>query len=177
MRFRVLTDAWRRSGEGVALVLSAAVDEVLGEGGVALFPVDALGEAAPLLIASDPGVEADVSSACAVYACLLFILARAQELSVVIRVWASKEEDNEEKCVVTDNRMQKQSCSCNFAHQLIAHSRTKSWSKTFLTRLKGKKSQSGGQKRDEFAFYIPWRKQSVKLKRRRRRGSFSKTHG
>lgn len=86
----VLTDAWRRSGEGVALVLSAAVDEEAVEGGVAVLPVDAVGEAAPLLVASHPGVEADVSSAGAVHARLLLVLARAQELPIVVGVWGEK---------------------------------------------------------------------------------------
>lgn len=85
--FPVLTDAWRRSGEGVALVLSAAVDEEAVEGGVAVLPVDAVGEAAPLLIAFHPGVEADVSSAGAVHTRLLLVLACAQELTLVVGVW------------------------------------------------------------------------------------------
>lgn len=96
--FPVLTDVWRRSGEGVALVQSAAVDEEAVEGGVALLPVDAVGEAAPLLVAFHPGVEADVSSAGAVHARLLLVLARAQELPVVVGVWGGEEKKN--KCGV-----------------------------------------------------------------------------
>lgn len=88
--FPVLTDVWRQSGEGVALVLSAAVDEEAVEGGVALLPVDAVGEAAPLLVAFHPGVEADVSSAGAVHARLLLVLASAQELPVVVGVWGGE---------------------------------------------------------------------------------------
>lgn len=89
--FPVLTDVWRQSGEGVALVLSAAVDEEAVEGGVALLPVDAVGEAAPLLVAFHPGVEADVSSAGAVHARLLLVLASAKELPVVVGVWGGGE--------------------------------------------------------------------------------------
>lgn len=79
----ILTDVWRRSGEGVALVLPAAVDKEVVEGGVAVLPVDVVGEAAPLLVASHPTVKAHVSSAGAVHARLFLVLARAQELAVV----------------------------------------------------------------------------------------------
>lgn len=136
--FLALTDAGRRSGEGVALVLSAAVDEELAEGGVAVLPVDVVGEAAPLLVAFHPGVEADVASAGAVHARLLLVLARAQELPVVIGVWGQKKKS------AMFERKQKSSGD-RHAHsvrfrlgRLIADSRTKSWSKTFLTLFKGK---------------------------------------
>lgn len=62
------------------------MDEEAVEGGVAVLPVDVVGEAAPLLVASHPGVEAHVSTAGAVHARVLLVLARAQELAVVVGV-------------------------------------------------------------------------------------------
>lgn len=107
-----LTDAWRRSGEGVALVLSAAVDEEAVEGGVALLPVDAVGEAAPLLVAFHPGVEADVSSAGAVHARLLLVLARAQELPVVVGVWGGGREKKQVWCLKAKEKRRHTSTFC-----------------------------------------------------------------
>lgn len=70
------------------------MDEEVVEGGVAVLPVDVVGEAAPLLVAFHPGVEADVASAGAVHARLLLVLACAQELPVVIGVWGQKKMRN-----------------------------------------------------------------------------------
>lgn len=66
--YYILTDVGRWSGEGVALVLSAAVDEQAVEGGVAVLLVDVVGEAAALLVASHPCVKAHVPAAGAVHA-------------------------------------------------------------------------------------------------------------
>lgn len=89
-KFRVLTDARRRRGEGVALILSAAVDIEAIKGGEAVLSVVELAETAPLLVAVHPGVKADVSSAGSVHACALLVLACAQQLPVLFGVWGNQ---------------------------------------------------------------------------------------
>lgn len=53
---------------------------------VALLQVDALGEAAALLDALGPRVEADMSAAGAIHACVFLILASAVQPAVIFRV-------------------------------------------------------------------------------------------
>lgn len=79
----VLTDVGRCCGEGVAVVVPAALDEEAREHGVTLLPVDALGEATPLLNAVQMRVEADVSPAGLIRACALIILARAVQVPLL----------------------------------------------------------------------------------------------
>lgn len=84
--FWVLTNVWRRCGEGVALILSAAVDKESTKGSEALLPVVTVGETAPLFKALHPGVEADVSSARSILACAFVIFACAQQFIIVTGV-------------------------------------------------------------------------------------------
>lgn len=114
----ILTDAWWRSGEGIALVLFTAVDEEAVEGGVAVLSVDVVGEAAPLLVASHPSVEAHVSSAGAVHARLLLVLARAQELALVVGLWWRQ--TREKKSVASENQRERHKIT-----KSLVHSRTK----------------------------------------------------
>lgn len=53
---------------------------------VTLLQVDALGEAAALLEALEPRVEADVSAAGVIHACAFIILTRAVQPAVIFRV-------------------------------------------------------------------------------------------
>lgn len=82
----VLTDVWRWCGVCVAKILSAAVDKEANEGGEALLPVVIVEETAPLLTAAHPGVEAVVSSASSVHACVFFVLARTQQLPFIFGI-------------------------------------------------------------------------------------------
>ena len=81
----ILTYVWRWCGDGVAVILSAAVDEEFRQGGEALLPV-VIYETAPLLKAFNPGVEAVVSSASSIHTCVFGILTCAQEFPCVFRV-------------------------------------------------------------------------------------------
>lgn len=65
------------------MVVPAALHEEARERGVTLLPVDALGEATPLLKAVQPRVEADVSLAGLIRACALVILARAVQIPLL----------------------------------------------------------------------------------------------
>lgn len=85
---RVLTNVWRWRDEGIAMLLSAALDEEAIEGGVALLPVVRFGETAPLLAAANPGVEAGVSQASSIHARALVILTRALHL-LILGVWGT----------------------------------------------------------------------------------------
>lgn len=82
----VLTNVWRRCGVGVALILSAAVDKEKIKGGVALLPVVSFREAAPLLYAVHPGVEADVSMTGSIYTCAFLILTCALQISIILGI-------------------------------------------------------------------------------------------
>ena len=82
----VLTNVWRGSGEGVAQILSAAVHKQAVKFAEALLHVVNFGETAPLLMAVNPGVEADVSFASSIHACAFAILARTQHLPIVFGI-------------------------------------------------------------------------------------------
>lgn len=80
-----LTDAWRGRGVGVALVVVAAADEEALKGRVALLQ-DVLGEAASLLDAVHPAVEAHVSRAGSVGAGAFAVLTYAENVLITFGV-------------------------------------------------------------------------------------------
>lgn len=93
------------------------MDEEAVEGGEAVLPVDVVREAAPLLRAFHPAVEAHVPAAGAVHARLLLVLARAQDLAIVVGVWDDGQ--GKEKCENKRGatRTQHHWCTINSAQQ------------------------------------------------------------
>lgn len=68
------------------MIIPAALDEEARKCAVAMLPVGALGEATSLLKAMQPRVEADVSVAGPICARAFVILARADQLPIILGV-------------------------------------------------------------------------------------------
>lgn len=80
------TNVWRWCGVGIALVFFAAVDIEAFKGGVALLPVVVCRETASFFLSTQPGVEANVSSAGSICASAFVILTCTKQLSIIFSV-------------------------------------------------------------------------------------------